>query len=394
MNLITYKKNIKEYFTSDASIDVFFYWKARVGLYALLKAMGVKRGDEVILPAYTCVVVPNAILYLGAIPVYIDVSLDNYNLLPNAVETAITKRTKVLICQNTYGLSTDLEVLNVLARKRKLLTIEDCTHGFGGFYNTIPNGLSCDAAIYSTQWNKPFSTGIGGFAITNNTSISCRLKKLNEELVSPSAKELLNLKILYFVRRFLINEVSYWPLVQFYRWLSRYNLVVGSSSGGEIASLEMPARYFKAFSHTQAKEGLRNLPDLKQDLVRRKQSAELYTNFLIQRGKNHVDKKWFINHSFLKYPLLVNHRSNFMLLAEKHRIALGEWFMSPLHPVEGDLSLWRYDRKNYPVADYLSSHVVNLPTTPADINKVINFLEKYIDYILPVSEQRAINNNV
>jgi dTDP-4-amino-4,6-dideoxygalactose transaminase len=380
MSLSFYKQKITSYLSAESNL--FLYWKARVALYALLKAMNIKEGDEIILPAYTCVVVPNAILYLGAKPVYVEVSADSYNIDLEQVEKAITDRTKVIICQNTYGLSTDLEALTILAKKHHLYTIEDCTHGFGGFYNTIPNGLSCDAAIYSTQWNKPFSTGIGGFSITNNSEIAARLEALNTELVSPSFKEVFNLKILYFVRRFLINDISYWRLVQFYRWLSRHNLVVGSSSGGEIVSIAMPDGYFKAFSEVQAKEGLRTLPKLKQDLIKRKQSAEIYTDFLIKQGKNHVDRKWFANHSFLKYPLLVNQRDEFMLLAEKHRIALGEWFTSPLHPVEGDLSAWQFQQGQYPVAEYLASHVVNLPTTPSDINKVLVFLETYIEFII------------
>ena len=158
--------------------------------------------------------------------------------------------------------------------------------------------------------------------------------------------------------------------------------MVGSSSGGEIVSVEMPDGYFKAFSQVQAKEGLRTLPKLKQDLIKRKQSAKIYTDFLIKQRKNHVNEKWFANHSFLKYPLLVNRRSEFMRLAEKHRIALGEWFTSPLHPVDGDLSAWQFNREQYPVAEYLAVHVVNLPTTPNDINKILVFLKKHADFIV------------
>ncbi len=361
---------------------ITFYWKARVGLYALLKAMDVQEGDEIILPAYTCVVVPNAIIYLGAKPVYVDVAADTYNMDVAQVENAITDKSKVIICQNTYGLSTDLQVLNALAKKYHLYTIEDCTQGFGGTYDGIANGLTCDAAIYSTQWNKPFSTGLGGFSIANNKTITDHLLSLNSELIAPSTKDLLNLKVLYFIKRFLINEITYWPLVKFFRLLSRNNLVVGSSSGEEIISINMPDDYFKGFSNIQAKEGLRTLPNLSSDLVKRKQNAEIYTNFLIQLGKNHVAEKWFVNHSFLKYPLLVNQRSEFMALAEKHRINLGEWFTSPLHPVEGDLSAWKFQRENFPVAQYLSSHVVNLPTTPDNIDRVLSFLERYSDFIV------------
>ena len=382
MNTKLIKKFSQEISNCINTENIFLYWKGRVALYALLKAMGIKANDEIILPAYTCVVVPNAILYLGATPIYIDVSNDHYNMDIDLIKEAITPQTKVIICQNTYGLSSNLEELTTLAKAHKIYTIEDCTHGFGGYYNNFPNGQFCDAAIYSTQWNKPFSTGIGGFAITSNKKINDKLIALNTELANPSSKELLNLKILYIIHRYLINNLTYWPLVQFYRWLSQHNLVVGSSSGGEIISTEKPDKYFKAFSDTQAKEGLKTLPKLKENLVIRKKTAKIYTNFLNRHGKNHVEDRWFDNHAFLKYPLLVNKRDQFMLLAEKHRIALGEWFTSPLHPVEGDLSPWQFEQEKYPVANYLASHVVNLPTTPSNIDKVLAFLEQHIEYII------------
>ena len=377
----TFKSNLAQFFILDQE-QLFFYWKGRVALYAFLKAMGIKPDDEVILPAYTCVVVPNAILYLGAKPVYIDVSKDTYNIDISQVEAAITDRTKVIICQNTYGLSSNLEKLVAIAKQYNLYTIEDCTHGFGGTYEGKPNGQFCDAAFFSTQWNKPFSTGVGGFSVANNKIIEDRLSAFNSELIAPSVKDLLNLKVLYFIKRFLINEITYWPLVKCYRWLSKNNIVVGSSSGEEIISINMPDNYFKGFSNVQAKEGLRTLPKLTADLVTRKKNAAIYTDFLIKLGKNHVAEKWFANHAFLKYPLLVNQRSEFMALAEKHRINLGEWFTSPLHPVEGDLSAWKFQREHFPVAQYLSSHVVNLPTTPSNIDRVLSFLEQHSDFIV------------
>jgi len=361
---------------------VFLFWKGRVALYALLKSMGVEEGDEVILPAYTCVVVPNAIIYLGAKPVYVDVSTRAYNMDIKAVLAAISDRTKVIICQNTYGLSSDLVELKKIASEHGIYTIEDCTHGFGGYYQGISNGLSCDAAFFSTQWNKPFSTGIGGFAITNNKSLANRLAKLNLDLVAPSLKELNNLRVLYFVRRYLINDFSYWPLVRLYRWLSRNNLVVGSSSGEEINSVVMPEGYFKAFSNIQAKEGARTLPALAGDLGARKKNSCLYNQILIDAGKCHVSEDLFDDHSFLKYPLLVKDRDKFMALAEKSRVSLGEWFLTPLHPVEGDLSPWGYEYGKYPVAEYLAEHVVNLPTTPSNVERVIGFLQENLGEII------------
>ena len=364
--------------------QIHYYWKGRVALYALLRAMGVREYDEVVMPAYTCVVVPNAVKYLGAKPVYVDVSADTCNMEVGSVKDAITEKTKVIICQSTYGLSSNLDELTRVAREKGIYTIEDCTHGFGGTYNGVHNGSTCDAAFFSTQWNKPFSTGIGGFAVANMPEIAERLSAMAGKLVEPSSKELLNLKLLFFVKRYLINSYSYWPLIRAYRWLSRNNLVVGSSSGEEITSVDMPEGYFKAFSGVQAKEGLRNLSLLSEDLKVRKATAGAYTDTLKGLGKNHVGKALFDNHSFLKYPLLVKDRERFMGLAEKSRITLGDWFMSPLHPVKGDLSAWDYEYGKCPVGERLAKHVINLPTTPDDMGRVIGFLERNVDLIIDV----------
>ncbi|MCK5720360.1 MAG: aminotransferase class I/II-fold pyridoxal phosphate-dependent enzyme [Thiomargarita sp.] len=376
-----FKDQIAQYIDYKQN-NIFLYWKGRVALYAILKAMGIKPNDEIILPAYTCVVVPNAIIYLGANPVYVDICESTYNMDITKVEAAITDKTKVIICQNTYGLSSDLGALINIAKRYNLHTIEDCTHGFGGFYRGKPNGQFCDAAFFSTQWNKPFSTGIGGFAITKSAKIVANLAQLEPKKYLPSLKDGLSLKALYFVKRYIINDFSYWTLVKLYRLLSKYNLVIGSSSGGEISSTKMPNNFFKDFSSAQAKEGLRNLKNLTKLMQVRKQNAKIYSNLLQKLGKIYVNQNLFDNHGFLKYPILVKDRDSFLKLAEKNRIELGDWFISPLHPVIGDLTAWQFDKKSFPVATFIAQHIVNLPTTPTNINKVITFIETNINHIL------------
>ena len=71
-----------------------------------------------------------------------------------------------------------------------------------------------------------------------------------------------------------------------------------------------------------------------------------------------------------------------MALAEKSRVSLGEWFLTPLHPVKADLSAWGYEYGKYPVAEYLAAHVVNLPTTPSDVGRVTGFLERNLDEVV------------
>jgi len=378
---LLYKKEIASYLEATEN-QIFLYWKGRVALYALLKAMGVGKEDEVILPAFTCVVVSNAIIYLGAKPVYVDIDLETYNARFEDIKKAVTAKTKVIICQNTFGLSSNIEKITTFAKECNIFTIEDCTHGFGGYYNQKPNGSYCDAAFYSTQWNKPFSTGTGGFALINNLKLLEPIQKINQNLISPSFKQRISLKLLYFVRERVLNKHSYWLLVRFYRFLSRHNLVLGSSSGGEIASVAMPPKYFMELSDTQIKKGIQNLKTLSTVLKLRKENAQIYTEYLMSRNKNHVPFALFENHSFLKYPLLVENREEVFHLAENQKVELGDWFNSPLHPVQNGFEKWQLNPACCPNAVFAGKRIINLPMDSKNTTKILIFLQKIDKYIL------------
>ena len=368
--------------------NIFFYWKGRVALYALLKAMGVSNGDEVIVQGYTCVVVANAIMYLGATPIYADIDIDTFNMNMDSLKTKISDKTKVIICQNTYGLSSNLETISRIAKetaekyRHQVYTLEDCTHGFGGTYHGKPNGKSCDASFFSTQWSKPYTTGVGGFCVVHNESVKSVMQQLEEDKIQPSFKEVLQLKLMYFVRTYIINDFTYWPMIRLYRWLSRHNLVVGSSSGEEVTGIEMPEGFFKAQSSVQLKKGLKSLKKLKQVNELRKKNAMAYTDYLESIGKNHVKRSLFDDHIFIRYPLLVNDRAKFREEAEKENIILGEWFEDPIYPAYDSLAIWKINTEELPNAMHVCEHVVNLPTEEENVNKAIAFLNSHKDFIL------------
>lgn len=368
--------------------DIFFYWKGRVALYALLKSMGVGKGDEVIVQGYTCVVVANAILYLGATPVYADIDPSTFNMNMDSLKSKITERTKVIICQNTYGLSSNLETISAIAKETSakyghpVYTLEDCTHGFGGSYHDRPNGTSCDASFFSTQWSKPYTTGVGGFCVVHQDMLKDTMKQMEAEKSRPGIKEVLQLKLMYFTRTYIINDFTYWPMIRLYRWLSRHNLVVGSSSGEEVTGIEMPEGFFKGQSDTQFRKGLSSLKKLPDVNKLRRKNAEAYTEFLQSIGKQHVDKSLFDEHIFLRYPLLVNDKEHFREEAEASHIILGEWFEAPVYPAYASLDVWKVKPQELPNAMFICEHVVNLPTEETKVDNVIAFLDKHKDDIL------------
>ena len=98
--------------------QVSLYWKGRVALYSVLKAMEIGPGDEVILPGFTCVVVPNAVMYLGATPVYVDINPSTLCCDTASIEQAITPKTKAILIQNMLGLSDQVDEIVAIAKKK------------------------------------------------------------------------------------------------------------------------------------------------------------------------------------------------------------------------------------------------------------------------------------
>ena len=372
---LTYQARIAQYL-HIAPEQVSLYWKGRVALYTVLKAMGVGPGDEVVLPAFTCVVVPNAILYLGAIPIYVDINPDTLCCDAAQIERALSPKTKVILIQNMLGLSVEVSEIITLAKAHGIYTIEDCTHGFGGKHQGVFNGLRSDASFFSSQWNKPFSTGIGGMLVVNNRDLLQPVNQLNSHLIKPSAKDQFILFILIWARTYLLKGFTYWTFLRMYRWLSKKGVVVGSSSASELEGIHMPKDYVKGMSMVQCRTGIHALNKLPNILETRKNIANDIHEWLCNHEKTAVPTEHVSHHAFLKYPLLVKDRELFLNRAEKEKIPLGDWFISPLHPVLDSLEPWGLDVSNFPNAVYISKHIVNLPLD-LPVHRLINFLELY-----------------
>jgi dTDP-4-amino-4,6-dideoxygalactose transaminase len=376
-----YKQAIASFLGVD-STSIFLYWKGRIALYAALKALGVGKKDEVIIPAFTCVVVPNAIIYLGAKPIYTDVDLSSMCATRESIEAKITDRTKVIIIQNMLGLSNEVEEIIEMAKAKGIHCVEDCTHGFGGSYNEKPNGTLSDMSFYSTQWNKPFSTGVGGILSVNNPDLLEKIQNINNELITPSFKTRFSLATLIKIKKYILNDSTYWFLIRLYRKLSKMGLVIGSSNKDEITGINQPENYFMASGNIQAETGISELKKLKEKIEERIHNGLIYNDYFIKNKFFHFKDDLIKNHSFLKFPILVKDRKKFMENAEKAKIRLGDWFISPIHPVEQGFENWQLQIEEFPNAHFLTKHIVNLPTDEIDITKVMSFLELNKDQLL------------
>jgi dTDP-4-amino-4,6-dideoxygalactose transaminase len=139
-----------------------------VSLRIALLAAGIRAGDEVIIPPYTFFSTASAVVEANAVPVFADIDLDTFNLDVKAVAAAITPRTRAIIPVHFAGQVADMEPILALAKKRKLLVLEDAAHAHGAAWRNRPAGSLGDLASFSFQSSKNLTSGEGGIITTND----------------------------------------------------------------------------------------------------------------------------------------------------------------------------------------------------------------------------------
>lgn len=145
-------------------------------LHSTLAMIGIKHGDEVILPSFTFVATAEAIVIAGAKPVFVDIDPETYNISPEKIEKAITKKTKAIMPVDLYGLPADMKPIREIADKHGLKIIEDAAQAHGASYKGKPPGAFADAACWSFYASKNMTTGEGGMVTTNDDEIAETLR--------------------------------------------------------------------------------------------------------------------------------------------------------------------------------------------------------------------------
>jgi len=140
-------------------------------LWVSLKAAGVKAGDEVILPPYTFIATGSSILMANAIPVFVDVDPDTFNMDPAKIEEAITEKTKVIMPVHIAGNPADMDAIMAIAKKHNLKVIEDAAQAHGAEWDEKKVGALGNAGIFSFQTSKNMSAGEGGIIISNDDDL-------------------------------------------------------------------------------------------------------------------------------------------------------------------------------------------------------------------------------
>jgi len=333
----------------------------RVGLYGVLRCLGIGRGDEVLLQAPTHIVVANAIRYTGARPVYVDIDLATYNMDVAQAAERVTTRTRAIVLQHTFGIPADVDATLELAERHGLPVIEDCVHSLGARSRGRLLGSLGRAAFFSTEETKTISTTMGGMVTTNDPELAASLRGFQAACPWPSAS---------LAARYLLKLVTWHVLTEPH--LHRYSRATYDLLGNrhplplptvkeELLGLR-PSRYEERLGNGQAAIGLQQLRQLDANLAHRRRIAEAYAELLAERGLRGPSVPEDAEAAFVRYPVWVENRP----AVERALAPLavpGTWFTSVLEeavsPRHGD-----YEDGSCPRAELAASHLYNLPTHP------------------------------
>jgi len=162
---------------------------ATSALHLSLKALGIEKGDEVIIPNITFVATANAVLYTGATPVLADVNPDDLNISIKSIQENINKKTKAILPVHFAGKSCDMLKIKKLSKQNNLKIIEDCAHAIGTNFNKTHVGNFGQTGCFSFYPTKNLTTFEGGMVITNSKKIASKIRNMRNHGITKSLKE-------------------------------------------------------------------------------------------------------------------------------------------------------------------------------------------------------------
>jgi perosamine synthetase len=159
-----------------------------VALHLALVALGIGKGDEVIVPTLTFVTTANVVRYTGAKPVFVDSDLEYWCIDPEKIEKKLTRRTKAIIPVHLYGHPCDMDAITDIAKKHNLFIIEDAAEAHGAEYKGRKVGSFGIINCFSFFGNKIITTGEGGMCLTNDKKLAEKMRILRDHGMSPNKR--------------------------------------------------------------------------------------------------------------------------------------------------------------------------------------------------------------
>lgn len=309
-------------------------------LHLCIKALGIKKGDEVITTPFSFIASSNCILFEQAKPVFVDVRQDTLNIDEDMIEEKITKKTKAILPVHVFGYPCNMEKIRRLAKKHKLAVIEDACEAIGAEIRGKKVGSFGDAAVFAFYPNKQMTTGEGGMLVTDDPEVYRLSKSLRNQGRDEGMEWLAHARLGYNYR------------------LSDINCALG------IAQLSR----------------------IKAILNKRKHVASLYRHYLSDCSdlilppidRKGIERSWFVFVVSLSEEYSCQQRNEVIMVLRSKGIGCGAYF-PPIHLQPFYINELLCKKGDFPVTEMVSARTIALPffnrLTPQKIEYTVENLK-------------------
>ena len=306
-----------------------------VALHLALEALGIKKGDEVIVPDLTFAAVANTVTYCNAKPVFVDSHPEYWCMDPEKIEEKISKKTKAIIPVHIYGHPCDMDWIMDIVEDYDLYIVEDAAEAHGAEYKSKKVGSFGDISCFSFYGNKIITTGEGGMCLTDSEEIAEKMRMLRDHGMNPNKR--------------------YW-----------YD-VVG---------------FNYRMTNMQAAVGVAQLEKLDEFVKKKRESAKRYSEGLKELEGNgliklHPEMKWakcvYWMFCILVEDKLGMSRDDLIKILEEREIETRPFFY-PMHVMPP-----HKNNERFPVAEEISRKGIN---SPSGVTLTENEIEQIVESIL------------
>lgn len=372
-------KLVEKWFSDYLGVsDAVSFNSGRSALYSILKCLGIGSGDEVIIQAFTCVAVPDPIIWVGASAVYSDID-STLNVDPLQLKKLINRKTKAIIVQHTFGIPANIREILKITRKHKISLIEDCSHSLGAKYSNQKIGTFGDFAFFSFGRDKVISSVFGGMAISKIKVQSEKLREFQRKLPFPKncwiIQQLFHPVLFSFILP--LYDLFWGKLILYVLYkLQVISKPVEYCEKSGLKPDKFPAKYPNALARLL----LRQLNKLESFNNHRREIAQFYYTKLISGSRLTLPPK-AAGSVYLRFNILIDKSKELLGKAKKEKIILGNWYHTVIDPEGVDYKKVGYEWGTCPHAEKAAEKSVNLPTYPRldlkQADTIIRFIKRH-----------------
>lgn len=361
------------------------YFRGRVALQEVLKALGIGPGDEVAIQAFTCLAVPLPIMNIGATPLYVDVNPCDLGMNISDLEKKVGPRTRAIILQHTFGIPADVIGALGVARRWEIPLIEDCCHVVGATRAKQEVGSFGTVAFYSFEWGKPVVVGVGGGLQVNDPDLFLAVQSQHERLRRPPLGQEMMIELQYWVYRTLLRGETYWTIRKVYNFFAKLGFVVGTFRPEDLQGGSHEEYGWGMTRRCEARLHTR-LNHVGEIIEHHRRIVDRYEKGLRELGLNTWNVPEGRKPVYLRYPILCKAKKALLAAARAKRVELSGIFRTPVDPVElSKAGLVRYSEGLCPVAEKLCKTLVSIPVglriNDSEVDRTLKFLASVRPYL-------------